>query len=210
MTDQIAQTESAPSTDAAIAAPIADTPTTTEVATTATTGENATTESAAIADPVEVDAPTAPEKYEFQAPEGSALSPDVLSEFEVTARELNLSQDAAQTLISKMAPAMQKAQQAEVARLRTEWAEASKVDKEFGGEKFAENLAISSKAVNTFGDQELKDILEQTGLGNHPAFIRAFYKAGKQISPSAFVAGGLSTSANDQTPTAKRLYPDMK
>jgi hypothetical protein len=207
MTDQLA---AQPATTDAPATPVVETQTAAPVepGTPAPAEPVADVKNDAIADPVKVDAPKAPEKYEFAAPEGQQFNSDVLGEFEATARELDLSQEAAQTLLSKVAPAIQKAQQAEAVRMQNEWAEAARSDKEFGGDKLAENLAVANKALTTFGTPELKTLLDQTGLANHPEIIRAFYKAGKQISSSTFVTGGLAQS-NDATPTAKKLYPDM-
>ncbi|SDC69239.1 hypothetical protein SAMN05428966_102126 [Massilia sp. PDC64] len=139
----------------------------------------------------------APEKYEpFTAPEGTALDAAVMTEFETAARELNLPQDAAQKLIDKMAPVMAKQQTAQLEQLRTDWAAASTTDKEFGGDKLTENLGFARKAMDTFGTPELKTMLNETGLGNHPDVVRFMVRAGKAISEDKIVTGGAPASAN--------------
>lgn len=139
----------------------------------------------------------APEKYEpFTAPEGTALDATVMTEFETAARELNLPQDAAQKLIDKMAPVMAKQQTAQLEQLRTDWAAASTSDKEFGGEKLTENLGFARKAMDTFGTPELKTMLNETGLGNHPDVVRFMVRAGKAISEDKIVTGGAPATAN--------------
>lgn len=151
----------------------------------------------------------APEKYEaFTAPEGTALDAAVMTEFETAARELNLPQDAAQKLIDKMAPVMAKQQTAQLEQLRTDWAAASTSDKEFGGEKLAENLGFARKAIDTFGTPELKTMLNQTGLGNHPDVVRFMVRAGKAISEDRIVTGGAPASANRSA--AEVLYGAKK
>src|SRR5215216_3830337 len=51
------------------------------------------------------DAPQgAPEKYEFKLADGQALNPEVQLQFEATARELNMTQEAAQKLVETMGP----------------------------------------------------------------------------------------------------------
>lgn len=151
----------------------------------------------------------APEKYEaFTAPEGTALDAAVMTEFETAARELNLPQDAAQKLIDKMAPVMAKQQTAQLEQLRTDWAAASTSDKEFGGEKLAENLGFARKAIDTFGTPELKTMLNQTGLGNHPDVVRFMVRAGKAISEDRIVTGGAPASANRSA--AEVLYGGSK
>jgi hypothetical protein len=152
--------------------------------------------------------PVTPEKYEFKAPEGVELTPEVLGEFEGVARELGLSQEAAQGVVEKMGLKIAAGQMARAEAAKAEWAESSKTDKEFGGDQFSENLAVAKKAVEAFGSPALSKLLADTGLGNHPEIIRAFYRAGKQISSGAFVpAGGGMTAAKD---AASALYPNQK
>jgi uncharacterized phage infection (PIP) family protein YhgE len=151
----------------------------------------------------------APEKYEFVIPEGSTLDADGMEAFTEVAKELNLSQEAAQKMIDKMAPAMA-ARQAEVFEAaKIEWAEGSRADKEFGGDKLNENLAVAKKALDTFGTPELRTLLNESGLGNHPEVIRMMYRAGKAISEDRFVApsAGGPTGSKD---FAKSLYPNQQ
>ena len=149
----------------------------------------------------------APEKYEpFVAPEGTALDATVMTQFEEAARELNLPQDKAQQLIDKMAPAMAQQQAAQMAQLSQDWQAAATADKEYGGDKLAENLAYATKAVDTFASPELKTMLRETGLGNHPELVRFMVRAGKAISEDKIVTGGAPASANRSA--AEVLYGD--
>lgn len=139
----------------------------------------------------------APEKYEpFVAPEGTAIDATVLTQFEEAARELNLPQDKAQQLIDKMAPAMAQQQVAQMQQLSQDWQAAASSDKEYGGDKLAENLGYATKAVDTFASPELKTMLRETGLGNHPELVRFMVRAGKAISEDKIVTGGAPASAN--------------
>ncbi len=56
--------------------------------------------------------PGAPGQYEFKPVEGVQLSDEVLGRFSEVARELNLSQDAAQKMLDQVAPAIARQQQA--------------------------------------------------------------------------------------------------
>lgn len=137
----------------------------------------------------------APEKYEFQSPEGQEFDTDVLGAYEDVARELDLSQEAAQKILDKVAPALAEQQTKHVEAVTKQWRESSMSDSEFGGDKMNENLAVAKKALDSFGTPELRDLLEKSGLGNHPEVIRMLYRTGKAISEDAFVAGGNSESA---------------
>jgi len=155
----------------------------------------------------------APEKYEFKAPDGLALDAELMGEFEGIARELDLPQDKAQLVVDKLAPKVAErmvAQQAQVAQqARTEWGEAAKADKEFGGDNLPANLAMAKKAMSTFGTPELRTLLDESGLGNHPEVIRAFFRAGKAISEDSRVVNGQQGNQPAGRDAAKSLYPNQ-
>lgn len=148
----------------------------------------------------------APEKYEFKAIEGAEVTADTLAEFSEVAKELNLSQDAAQKILDKMAPAMARRQAEAIEGVKTQWAESARTDKEFGGDKLGENLAVAKKALDSFGSPELRTLLNESGLGNHPEVIRFMVRAGKAISEDGLVQGTRSTAA--AADPAKRLFPN--
>lgn len=150
----------------------------------------------------------APETYEFSEPEGKAYDPGILNSFSEAAKDANLTQNAAQKILDKMAPALAEKQQAVVKAVHDEWIASSKADKEFGGDKLPENLAVAKRGLDHLASLELKKLLLETGLGNNPEIIRAFYRAGKSISEDGFVTGG--KSSQDTRSTADLLYPTSK
>jgi hypothetical protein len=133
--------------------------------------------------------PVVPEKYDFKAPEGTEYDPEILEAFSGAARKGGLTQDAAQKLIEEMAPALAARQVDQVQAIHKEWLDSSSSDKEFGGDKLQENLGVARKALDSFGTPELRTMLDETGLGNHPEVIRLLYRAGKAISEEKFVGG---------------------
>ena len=154
----------------------------------------------------------APEKYEFKAHEGQQFDTQVLEQFSEVAKELNLSQDAAQKVLDKMSPVLAARQAEAIEAVKTQWAEQARADKEFGGEKLDQNIAVAKKALDQFGSPELSKLLKESGLGNNPEVIRFMYRAGKAISEDKFVgngAGGKPTpkSNNDY---ASSLYPTQQ
>ena len=143
----------------------------------------------------------APEKYEFKPAEGQELDTAALEQFEPIARELNLNNEQAQKMVdlygTKILPMLQK-QQAESWQKTTEqWAADVKADKEIGGDKLTANLSAAQRALEQFGDQELKEYLDTTGLGNHPALVKAFIKVGKAMSEDKVVTGGHESGGSD-------------
>lgn len=177
-----------------------------------TAEEKAAAEAAAAAAKAKEAPAGAPETYaDFTMPEGFAMDKELLGEFAPVLKDLNLTQEAAQKVVDFAPKLVEKTVQQTTAGVLTQlgladhakWAGEAKVDKEFGGDKFAENLGIANKALTTFATPEAIALLKQTGLANHPEIIRAFYRAGKQISEDVFVPGGKNTgAAND----ARKMY----
>ncbi len=127
----------------------------------------------------------------------------VVGAFSEVAKELNLTQDNAQKVLDKMAPVIAARQVEQLQAASAGWADAAKADKEFGGDKLAENLGVAKKAMDAFATEELRALLNESGLGNHPEVIRMFYRAGKAISEDSFVSGqGGKSNQGD----ARRLY----
>ena len=156
------------------------------------------------------EAAAAPEKYDFAMPEGFELNQEVAGEFEAYARELNLPQDKAQAVVD-MGVRLMQSQQAQQAALvqqtQEQWRNEVVNDKEIGGQALAENLSYAAKVLDTFAP-DLRGVLNETGLGNHPAFVKAFVKIGKAISEDRLVGGAQQTPGAISDPAAK-LFPTM-
>lgn len=152
----------------------------------------------------------APEKYDFAMPDGFELNQEVAGEFEAYARELNLPQDKAQAVVDmgvKLMQAHQASQAALVQQTQEQWRNEVVNDKEIGGQALAENLSYAAKVLDTFAP-DLRGVLDETGLGDHPAFVKAFVKIGKAISEDRLVGGAQQTPGAISDPAAK-LFPTM-
>ncbi len=160
----------------------------------------------------------APEKYEFNAKVADApneLDPEVLTAFGEVAKELDLPQEAAQKVLDKVAPVMQARQAQEIEKARTEWAERSQSDEEFGGENLNANLEVAKSALNAFGTDPFKQLLQESGLGNHPEVIRFMYRAGKAISEDSYVGNSQGADPKGGVPKdfngiANALYSNQQ
>lgn len=149
--------------------------------------------------------PQVPETYTFEMPEGIALDQAAQDEFSAVARELKLDQATAQK-VADVGIKMAQRQQEIFETTKAAWVEQAKTDKEIGGDRFDQSLALAVKTLNAFGSPELKDVLNASGLGNHPAVIKLLVKAGKAISEDGFVTGAPRGADTDP---AKKLYPNM-
>lgn len=199
-----APTSEGASTQTTAAATDAATLVTETAATTTTQGAEPT-----ATDQADAAAATTEEGYDFKFSEGVEIDGESLTEFKGIAKELGLKGDHAQKVASlgeKMMQKWQAGQQEAFAAQAAQWADSSRADKEFGGEKLGENLAIAQKALEQFGTPELRQLLEDTRLGNNPEMIRFMVRAGKAISDDSIVTGGIggNTGKND----ARRVYPN--
>lgn len=148
---------------------------------------------------------------DFQLPEGVPLDSVALDKYMPILLEANVSQDLAQKLVDLRAEEVQAqviaAQEAHTQQV-SEWGEQAKTDKEFGGDKLDENLAIAKRGLDAVGSPELTKIFDEWGIGNHPDVIRAFIKVGKMVSEDNPGSGGNAQA--DKQSVAQRLYPDAQ
>lgn len=202
-------TESAPATSTDTSAPASATPAQTADATPAQTTPNADTSTPAATD-AQADAKPqgAPETYDLKAPEGAAMDDAGLAAFAEFAKGQNLTQEAAQSMLTTLAPAMAKRAQDQVAAIHAQWLADTKADKEIGGDKLDENLAVAKKARDAFATEGFRDFLEQTNLGNHPEMIRFMHRVGKAMSEDSLVTPG-GGSKTPEMSAAQRMYPNM-
>lgn len=144
--------------------------------------------------------------YEFEIPQGIEVDQARLDQFKGLAKELGLTADAAKKVVEMEVARVQQAAEQHLKTV-TGWADAVKSDKEIGGDKLAENLATARKAID-LGPPELKELLNSTGLGNHPAVVKWALAVGKKLSEDAFVPGGKTTvPQNTEEARAARMYP---
>lgn len=141
--------------------------------------------------------------YELSHADGSKAMVDdaVMSKFAEVAKELNLSQDAAQKIVSNVEPALS----AMVERNRVQWADASRKDAEFGGAEFKTNMKAVNRVYKQTTTQEFRDLLKTTGLSNHPEVIRHFYRLSKTLSDGSFITSG----ATEADKRGQQFYKGM-
>lgn len=158
-----------------------------------------------------------PEKYELKAPEGfESIDPVLVEQFEPVARELGLSNEAAQRLVETQMPKIveritEQHREAWGKQLE-QWVETVKTDKEIGGQAFAQSTKYAQTALAKFGTPELMQMLAYPsaenpnglGLGNNPELVRVFARIGKAMADDRIVTG--STKPGDRK---GGLYSDL-
>lgn len=149
--------------------------------------------------------------YDLKLPQGSSLDAAHLDEVKAMAKELGLSQEAAQRLVERDNALLSKSaeqNQAMVSEKVSQWAEQAKADKEIGGVNLQSSITDAKTALDRFGTPEFKGMLNQSGVGNHPELIRLLSKVGKAMREDKMVTGS-SKPVQDHKSFADAFYPGM-
>lgn len=153
----------------------------------------------------------APEKYEFTAPEGMELDQSMVEQFTPIAKELNLTQEQAQKLVdlhNQSVSSTIEAQAAEWNKTMKEWVDEIKQDKEIGGQVFDENIGIARGVLEKYATPGLREVLETSGMGNHPEVVRFITRIGKAMQDDSIRTGNTATGAPKDP--AHVLFPNHK
>ena len=149
----------------------------------------------------------APEKYEdFKLPEDVKFEGETLTKAQEVFKELNLSQEQAQKLVDFQAEQAASQTEAGVEAFHNnlkEWENQSRTDKDFGGDKFDQNLGLAKKALDQFGNDDVSRLLNESGFGSHPEVLRLLVKVGATLKED--VPGGGGHGVNDAPEEAHQI-----
>lgn len=139
-----------------------------------------------------------PGAFEISAPEGLEVFAADFASYGTAANEFLTANPAAtardalkwateyQAAQVKDAGAAQRAQFENVVK---QWDADARADADFGGANYDANVQSALAGVRAVGSPELVDILDQSGLGSHPAVLKAFAKIGKHAHESPILGG---------------------
>lgn len=145
--------------------------------------------------------------FEFKLPDGVELDQASADEFTAIFKDKNLKPSEQAQKLADLAVKREVARIEEHKRTVGEWVDTVKADKDIGGDKLPDTLATAKKAIE-LGPPGLKELLNVTGLGNHPDVVRWAFNIGKALSEDRFVGGsGAQAPKGDM---ADRLYGNTK
>lgn len=154
-----------------------------------------------------------PESYEFKLPEGATDNYGALKEFEPLARDLNLDQATAQKLVDhyadKILPKISQSMQDKWETTKAEWQNKTENDAEIGGARFKESVSLAGKAMDKFSTPELRSLMNEYGIGNHPEMVRFMAKVGKAMSEDNPITGRESTPVDTAQERINSFYKTM-
>lgn len=135
----------------------------------------------------------APETYEWTSPEGSNIEVDSapVSALGDAARELNLTNDQAQSILNKVGPALHKHYAEQHQAMIDGWRTALQSDPEVGGTKLHESMVAAKSFFAQFDPTgEALAELDRFGLSVMPAIVRFAVRGRAAISEGRVLADG--------------------
>lgn len=144
--------------------------------------------------------PSTHDEYEFsrpdQLPDGLGYDEDLEKDFRASAYGLGLNKKQAGGLYEKFVKhqverygAFQTAKKQAVAQAQAD------LQRELGA-KYESEMKNAHIAVQKYADPEFKTYLDESGLGNHPALIRAFMKIGRELNGDTRIVGKVEPQMN--------------
>lgn len=169
----------------------------------------------------------APDTYaDYKVPEGFTLDAEVKTQADKLFKGMGLTQDQAQSLVDFYTSKTLEAHNAPFEAYKTmtdDWAEQSENHPDLRG-KLAPGGEVNvrvAKLIDGLGDEALsrdfRNIMDITGAGNHPAFIRALDKIAQRMTEGTHVsgnsphpkAGQFSEGTARQPSAAEAMYPHL-
>lgn len=154
----------------------------------------------------EIKEPQIPEKYEFNIPDQMPYDKGMLGEYESLAKEAKLPQDQAQKFLD-LAVKNAQTQQKQFIDTVKGWENEIKADSEYGGANLNKTVQSAKDVISKYGDNEVFNLLDRTGLGSNPHILKMLAKIGNRISEDKVIDGNPSVNP---TTADKILYPNMK
>lgn len=142
----------------------------------------------------------APESYDFSElknAQGENYNQVTLDIVGGLAKSLNLNNDQAKEFLSNAESVYTEAQAKAIRAQSLEWQEQLKQDPELGGNNFNKTRANLFAVMSKYGNKEVADIFNKSGLGNHPAFVRMFNEIGKALIQAPVIKGAPTKRAKD-------------
>lgn len=172
-------------------------------------------------------APVVPEAYDLKltvaGEDGKesevAIDTALLETATPVLKELGLTNEQANkvaALVPKVQERFIQQQNDAFAETRTQWAKDAQADPEIGGKNWDGSKSLAAKALDHFvGPAKDKDgnlngfrqLLDDTGLGNHPEMIRFCRKVGAALSEDSTMARG-TEGPRDKPTRLQALYPN--
>jgi len=131
--------------------------------------------------------------------DSSLLSEKAMENVVAFAKEHKLSNEVAKLMWERENNLVQTLAQGEDARVEKEleeWRNEVINDPQLGGENLGRTVEGARRVVQRFGDEDLTNLLRDTGYGDNPAIVKFLYKISSVMSEDSLVLGGKGAPAD--------------
>lgn len=153
-------------------------------------------------------APNEPQEieYTFKDKDGNDVTDgEYIGHVKGIAKDLGLSKEQAQKFYEQAQDKVNEINTQALENAKNEWINQTVADEEIGGQHLTESRNNALKAIRSFGSNEFKELLINTGIIEHPEIIRFLSRVGKATSADAqFIEG--SKPAEDKGSFLKAIY----
>ena len=135
--------------------------------------------------------------YEFKSPEDMPLDEDMLGRLKETCAKLKVPKDEAQALLDLGVELVRKnaaTAHDEWNKTLDGWESEIKSHPKLGGEKLAASMAVAARPLARFGNDALRKLVTETGIGSNPAFFEFMHAVGTAMADDNPPAGDKSSS----------------
>jgi hypothetical protein len=149
---------------------------------------------------------TPPEDYKLTMPDGVMMDTVLLNDAAPVLREAGISRDQAQKmvpLVAKVQERLYEQQSNEFADVVADWSRKTANDPQIGRGNLKETQRLAGVALDAAGarkDGEARDLLERSGLNNHPAILRMLRFFGQHFDKPRAQPSGPRDRAQENYP----------
>ncbi len=157
-------------------------------------------------------------EYQLRMPDWVRLDAELLTSAVPLLKEAGISSDQAEKLVPFVTQVQERFQQTQLdyfSELRKSWNQEARADHETGGENWNETMRLAGVALRAGGaadmNHETRQVLNESGVGDHPAMIRLFRNIGRRLelmSRQTGISPRLSVIDAARQAHQKGVYPN--
>ena len=148
------------------------------------------------------------QEYGFSAEDNTKLT-DVFKKAKLSQEQADILLNAYHGDITNLGQQFDNELQTAIVNQRNTWANQVKADSEIGGQNFANTKLNIGRVMQQFGTPELKNFLNESGLGYNPDFVRFMNKVGTMIgNDTNFInsQGAIPSEQERREEALRKLY----
>lgn len=148
------------------------------------------------------------QEYGFSAEDNTKIT-DIFKKAKLSQEQADILLNAYHGDIANLGQQFDNELQTAIVNQRNTWANQVKADSELGGQNFANTKLNIGRVMQQFGTPELKNFLNESGLGYNPDFVRFMNKVGTLIgNDTNFInsQGAIPSEQERREEALRKLY----